>query len=177
MDSPSRESHDILALFKFTYTVFTIIGVISIAALIVSTLSRRSPPPTIYVLPVEMRIGIAPMPPNCGYTYSNSYFTCSLVYQGHDFEIYYDQNAGIIESVTLKIKDRTIGDLILEWGTPIGYTDHDGVIEVRWNQKGAFLGMCSFRPQTRIYAVVYDVTTDPVLTWVGFRQSIDKCFV
>ncbi|MBX3064605.1 MAG: hypothetical protein KF726_16610 [Anaerolineae bacterium] len=89
----------------------------------------------------------------------------------------YDTRArAIILSAILVDDETSIGDLILEWGNPVGYRRGQQDTKIYWKGKTAHLSILG-SPVSRIHVILYlptycELPTD-LLTWHGF-VSVDR---
>ncbi len=82
----------------------------------------------------------------------------------------YDRRKQVISSASLAGEGVTVGDLILAWGTPTGYTDHFRGVRVYWAEKVVWVSV-PLSPASPVDTITYLDPTDLLqdqLAWHGF---------
>lgn len=83
---------------------------------------------------------------------------------------------GAIIQALIPATEYTVGDLMLAWGTPIGFSRSGRAITVYWNKRSAYLTTCSFRPESHVTWITYFSESVEASPWHGFNQRIGaKC--
>jgi hypothetical protein len=105
-------------------------------------------------------------------TSSPPYSTSCLVrLQNHEIYWDYEFASHKIIRTTVSAEENTIGDLILAWGTPIGFDQYDTSIIVSWGIRSALLVTNSFQPNSRVRFIQYDTEPLKRSPWRGFGGS------
>jgi hypothetical protein len=71
----------------------------------------------------------------------------------------------------IRTREYAIGDLILNWGAPTGFTQHRDFIDIHWGSRSAFLYASSFRPDSRVEFIAYDPELETGAPWRGFTSK------
>ncbi len=102
-------------------------------------------------------------------------FRCHVNREGKEIYLAYDGTSHKIVSTVISAHEQTIGDLILAWGAPIGFTQVGPSIAVHWRTRSAHLVTCSFRPASHVGYVVYGQRSIPASPWRGFTLRPYRC--
>jgi len=73
-----------------------------------------------------------------------------------------------IVSAVIPAHGQTIGDMILAWGMPTGFSQNGFNVEVSWGSRTAVLITCSFQPTSLVGYFRYDMEPVQVPPWRGF---------
>ena len=172
--------------------ILIISGSLTLSILSVVVVAGAEAVPTLTGLSPQFLPGhAAPTRLHCGESAAE---TCYPPVDAHCFETSDDncfitaliQQNGKMLSLTIDSASRTIiqtsgysmGDLILAWGTPTGYSQIGRDINVIWGTRHAHLATCSFRPES--YVEILTDYPDPVTAspWRGFvRVNSKNCQV
>lgn len=95
--------------------------------------------------------------------YALEYITCNTGKISYSF----DDKTHRIVCASTGLQNYTVGDLILIWGTPIGFRNNYGVISIFWKGKHIFTPETDFSPNSKAFYLIYQ--DDPIyFKWSGF---------
>jgi hypothetical protein len=102
-------------------------------------------------------------------------FRCLVIHDDKELHLVYDAVSRMITGTTMSADEETIGDVLLAWGTPTGYTQKGPFIEVNWGTRSAYLFTCSFQPSSRLSTIAYELEARQVSPWRGFTNRAHGC--
>jgi hypothetical protein len=116
-----------------------------------------------------------PVDAHCYADDANCFTSASIQQNGKIVYLTIDIASRMVTLTSIPAHEATIGDLILAWGTPIGFTQYKQDIDVYWGTRNAHLTTCSLRPESHIGLIIYS-RTNPVSAspWRGFKQVKSK---
>lgn len=79
-----------------------------------------------------------------------------------------------ITLTSIPAREYTMGDLILAWGTPTGFSQYRQAIDVYWGARSASLTTCSFRPESHVELITYYAKPAFTSAWRGFVRVNSK---
>lgn len=132
--------------------------------------------PTAVVDPPQYLLPGSPRPVNaiCDSLHDGQ-FRCHVNRDGKEIYLAYDGASHTIVSTVVSAREKTIGDLVLAWGTPIGFTRVGPSIAVHWATRSAHLVTCSFRPASHVGFIVYGPDSKSEAPWRGFTPGAYGC--
>jgi hypothetical protein len=92
---------------------------------------------------------------------------CFAESAGDHISLDVNRSSGIIDRTTVSGHGLTIGDLILTWGEPSGYSKSGIAFLVYWRNQSAYITASSLSPRTPIVFISYDLQTPQQLPWAG----------
>lgn len=128
-------------------------------------------------MPVEPPAVLLPgnsLPDNahCDYhPFMESRIYCSTVKDGLTLYLSYDMARHEIMDTVLLTNHMTVGELILTWGRPTGYTKSGASVQVYWGNRAAYVFSGPFTPSSRASFVTYSLDSHPVSDWHGFINN------
>ncbi len=113
----------------------------------------------------------------CTKTDNDLCFTSASIQQnGKAFALTIDTASRTIDATRIAVHEYTIGDLLLAWGTPTGFSQIGRAIDVYWGGRSASLTTCSFRPDSRVDLITYSHKLPGAAPWRGFvRIKSEDC--
>lgn len=106
---------------------------------------------------------------------ANCFTSASIQQNGKVVYLTIDIASRMIAFTSIPNQGDMIGDLILAWGTPSGFTQYKQYIDVYWGTRNAHLTTCSFRPESYVDHIIYSRTNPiPASPWRGFKQVKSK---
>ncbi len=159
----------LLAIIAVIVTALSAVGITVDLAL-----SRAIPSPLWNDLPGQYLPG-RPLPANsyCDwYMYdSRSLFCTARSADGAQFFFSYDISSKVIRRTTVETTPQlTIGELMLQWGTPIATDQIGQSTYVYWKQRSAYVYGSDFSPRSRVAFVTYWLDLDTKPGWKGFTR-------
>jgi hypothetical protein len=130
------------------------------------TISKILGPPRPY-LPGNS-LPLLPKVAECNH-FEDDIISCIVHELGQDVYVSYEKNTRMIVHTGLKTNESKIGELIVAWGLPSGFNQYDDSIFVYWGTRSAVLYTTSFRPESRVEFIQYDLDEQPASAWRGFR--------
>jgi hypothetical protein len=143
-------------------------GVIAIAK--VRNPSARVNDPSLRLLPGSPR----PMNATCNALHDGR-FRCYVHHKGKEVYLAYDGASQMIIGAVISANEYTIGDLIISWGTPTGFTQDGRAIEVSWGTRSVYLHTCSFQPTSHVGYIEYGLESKQLPPWRGFIRRGEQC--
>jgi hypothetical protein len=106
---------------------------------------------------------------------ANCFTSASIQQNGKIVYLTIDIATHMVALTGIPAHEYRIGELILAWGTPNGFTQYKQDIDVYWGIRNAHLTTCSFRSESHIDFISYS-RTNPVAAspWRGFKQVKSK---
>jgi hypothetical protein len=173
-----------------------ILGVFALSTLSVVMVARTGVTPTIIEPPQHLLPGnVQPNNIHCGasadetcyppvdaHCYessdANCFISASIQQNGKVVHLTLDTATRMIAFTVIPAHEYTIGDLILAWGTPSGFTQYGRNIDVYWGTRNAHLTTCAFRPESRVELIIYYLTSplpaSPWHVWHSFSRIKSK---
>jgi hypothetical protein len=106
---------------------------------------------------------------------ANCFTSASIRQNGKVIRLTIDMASRLIAYTLIPVSEYTIGDLILTWGTPSGFTQNGRYIFVYWDARSAYLTTCSFRPESRVeFITYYRISPVSASPWRGFSRGDSK---
>ena len=90
---------------------------------------------------------------------------------GKEIYLAIDQSGQKIADTVYSAHEYTIGELILAWGLPSGFTQYGSAVQVYWDRRFAYLITCSFQPDSHVELISYSLTSSQAPPWRGFKTS------
>jgi len=141
-----------------------IFGVLNVAR--TGTISKILGPPRPF-LPGNS-LPLLPKDAGCNHV-EGDIVSCIVHELGQDVYLTYGASSRMIVRVAIGAREYKIGDLITEWGFPSGFSNNAGTILVAWGTRSAVLYTDSFRPESPVKFIQYDLEEQPVSAWRGFK--------
>jgi hypothetical protein len=122
-------------------------------------------------LPQVYRPG-SPIPDDakCYFTPANTLEGCYVSYLGHKVHLKLDTTMKVVTAVNIQTQKYTIGDLLSAWGTPIGIMQTYYMTFVDWGTRKAYVYADSFRPDSPVRLIQYNLEPQRTIPWRGFRS-------
>jgi hypothetical protein len=98
------------------------------------------------------------------------FHTCSLKLLGQTTYLTFDPNTRMIVQTTIQAREYKIGDLICAWGYPAGINRWGAWIVMYWGNRSAVLYADSFRPESPVEFIQYDMQEHDAPPWQGFMN-------
>jgi hypothetical protein len=140
-----------------------IFGVLSVAR--TGTISKILGPPRPY-LPGNS-LPMLPKDSECNHI-EDDIISCIVHELGQDVYLTYGASSRMIVHTGLKTNESKIGELIIAWGIPSGFNQYDTSIFVYWGKCSAVLYTDSFRPESPVKFIQYDLEEQQASAWRGF---------
>jgi hypothetical protein len=105
----------------------------------------------------------------------DGHFRCYVIHGGKEVYLGYDMASEVIVNTVASASEYTIGDLMIAWGTPLGFTQNGREIEVNWGKRSAYLHTCEFQPTSRVGYIGYGLEAKPLQPWRGFTRRAEQC--
>ena len=106
---------------------------------------------------------------------ANCFISASIQQNGNVIRLTLDTASRLIAYTQISAREHTIGDLILAWGTPSGFTRYGRHIDVYWGSRNASLTTCAFRPESRVeFITYYRISPASASPWRGFSRVDSK---
>ncbi len=150
-------------------------GLLCLLSIIFSivTLARTEIPPDI-LDPPKIFLPGNPIPQlakdaNCN-RYDLHYVSC-IIHSSSDSEdmyMVYELGTERIIHTGVRTHQYKIGQLILTWGFPTGIIQYDTTYYIYWGTRSAVLDTPSFRPESLVEYLQYDMDEHPAAKWQGF---------
>ncbi len=81
----------------------------------------------------------------------------------------FDIRRRVITCTTFTLRATTIGELVLVWGSPTGYSQSGGGAVVYWDYRSAYVLVSEFGPTEPVVLVSYELDhNQPKFPWKGF---------
>ena len=92
--------------------------------------------------------------------------------QSTDSVVYftYDTRERQITRTFVNTPGKTVGELVLAWGTPIGYRSDTFGVYVHWQGRFAYSSDRAFKPESQAVFIAYNANTTRYTSWLGFRD-------
>lgn len=161
---------------RITRTAFLATGlcaalIVVVAGVIIASRSNATsqpiePPATLLPgnrLPEEARCDYHP--------FLDSRIYCSTTRDGSTVYLSYDVARHEIMDTVIFTNHMTIGDLILAWGAPTGYTRSGAALQVYWGSRSAYIFVGTFSPNSRTSFITYSLEPRETLDWRGFINT------
>lgn len=97
------------------------------------------------------------------------FHTCILNLLGQTTYLTFDPNTRMITQIAIQARDYEIGNLIIAWGYPAGISRWGASIVVYWGMRSAVLYTDSFRPESPVEFIQYDMQEHDASPWQGFK--------
>lgn len=102
--------------------------------------------------------------------YEQFYRSCSTHVAGQTLFITCDLSAQmIVHTEVLGVDHSTIGDLITVWGNPTKVSQANLLTVVYWGTRSAVVYTRTFRPESRVIFIQYELEEPDAPRWQGFR--------
>jgi hypothetical protein len=95
--------------------------------------------------------------------------SCVIKLAGQTIYVSYDPNSRMIVHTGIFAHAYKIGDLIIAWGYPAGISRWGTSIVVYWGMRSAVLYTDSFRPESPVEFIQYDMQEHVASPWQGFK--------
>lgn len=95
--------------------------------------------------------------------------SCLVRELGQDVYLIYGKSSRMIVRTAVRGREHKIGDLITAWGFPTGIAQHDTFTFVNWGRRSAIIYSMSFKPESRVAFIQYDLEEQPTSPWRGFK--------
>ncbi len=139
----------------------------------VELLGRSSPVCAVFDPPPELLPGKQQFPSLAGCSaLHDGRFVCHLTLRGSTIELTYDGIVHQIIYTAVSTPDQKLGDLIVAWGEPTGFTRSGQTLAVSWSTRTAYLAPHSFQPDTQVMRVTYDDKPKQTSPWHGFVSQV-----
>lgn len=89
----------------------------------------------------------------------------------HSYEFAYNPNTRLIEYVSLSIQPREVGNFIVEFGEPTGYTRYGDSRFLYWGSSGVWVYGKGFTPRSKVYEIFIDSQPINSGAWKGFTND------
>ncbi len=88
----------------------------------------------------------------------------------------YDGAAQAITSTAFSVREETVGELLIAWGTPTGVAEQGGWITVYWGTRSAHLPECRVQPGSPVGYLAYGPMPKlgKLSAWRGFTTYCQK---
>ena len=146
--------------------MLTIFSVLNVAR--TGTISKILGPPRPY-LPGNS-LPLLPKDAECNH-FENDIIFCIVHELGQGVYIGYEASTRMIIHTGLKTNESKIGELIVAWGLPTGFNQYDDSIFVYWGTRSAVLYTDSFRPESLVQFIRYDLEPQQASAWRGFTNQ------
>jgi hypothetical protein len=160
----------------FRYTKALALTISALVMLLVPISWQRQSIPD---LPLSLIPNLAPgrpMPTHgvvCSWNLPDDSLTyCEAITEQHrEVSFAYDRSKREIASVSyLILGDFTIGQLILHWGIPTGYTRNSNAVTVYWPSRYAYIVSRVFSPSSPVGFISFtNQPLQPASAWAGFK--------
>ena len=171
---PSGEEVHILPKRRPVPVSLTLLAVLCFTALIASvmTAARAEPAPHLPDIPQAYLPGnLLPVSGWCYWPSNEQVPRCSVEFGDDEVYFSFDALTGIITRSIIPARAYMIGDLIAAWGTPTGIHQKYTLTYVFWETRSALLYTTSFRPESRVEFIIYDLEPSQATSpWHGFRR-------
>ena len=97
-----------------------------------------------------------------------SYTTCSAVQDDKHLSLQIDIASGVIMRAYFLAGEYSIGDLMLVWGAPSGFSRFGRNTYLYWGTREAFVLGCSFSPASNVHRITYERKPIALISWRGF---------
>lgn len=98
------------------------------------------------------------------------YRSCAINISGQKIYFTFDRNTHMIIRTSIHADAYRIGDLIRAWGYPGGYRHQlHAPIMLYWGNRAAIVYDQSFRPESRVAFIEYELDSPSVPVWQGFK--------
>ena len=108
------------------------------------------------------------------YEMGYQYRSCVIEVDGQTIYLTFDSSTGMIVRSAFPVDTYQIGDLIVKWGEPIGIARNTSSVLVSWGTRSAVVYTDSFRPESRVEYIQYNLTEQTVSKWQGFANAKTK---
>lgn len=106
---------------------------------------------------------------------ANCFTSASIQQNGKVIRLTIDTASRLIAYTQISAREHTIGDLLLRWGTPIGFAQYGLYIFVYWDTQSAYLTTCRFQPESRVeFITYYRISPASLSPWRGFSRVNSK---
>jgi hypothetical protein len=102
------------------------------------------------------------------------YRSCVIDVDGQTIYLTFDSSIGMIVRSAFRADAYQIGDLIVKWGEPIGIARNASSVLVSWGTRSAVVYTDSFRPESRVEYIQYNLVEQTVSKWQGFANAKTK---
>ncbi len=167
-DKPSR------FVLKAAAVVTSTAVLLTLAVFAVVVMHRSSTYPVDIGLPTRLLPG-KPLPPDAHcewYMASENNLYCVVTEEGLSAYISYDIRQQVIRTASLPIRDKVVGELILAWGEPSGFSGSGLSNQVNWGNRSVYVISTPFSPNTRAGYIFYSITPYTAEPWRGFINHI-----
>jgi hypothetical protein len=153
-----------------TFVALMVLGLCVTAIVRISNTAAKDIDPPHHLLPGS------PRPANAACdSLHDGQFRCYVIHGGREIYLGYDGASEVIVNTVVSASEHTIGDLMIAWGTPTGFTQNGRTIEVNWGTRSAYLHTCSFQPTSRVGYIEYSLESKQLSPWHGFIRSAEHC--
>ncbi|MHB8625406.1 MAG: hypothetical protein ACYDEO_04310 [Aggregatilineales bacterium] len=105
---------------------------------------------------------------------ANCFTSASIEQNGKTLFFTIDMASQTIALTKIAAHEYAIGDLLLAWGTPTGFSQSGRDIHVHWGTRMASSTTCSFLPESRVDFISYYPKPPQAAPWHGFVRANSK---
>jgi hypothetical protein len=165
---PARNQQRIALVGLAVVTSLTV--VLGLVLFMVVRANRTAVHPIALDLPVRVLPGsLIPRDANCDWSMVTEYrLFCHVNNDGVPIHFNYDMRRGVVISVSVETGEITVGELILAWGEPTGYTKSGTAVQLYWGVRSVYLMSRVFTPSARAGYVFYTREPNRSQPWRGF---------
>ena len=162
-------------LFKMVIGILFCLILLTLGSLMVSragAIPQIPDPPELYI-PGR---AVPQLPEDAVCREPQFYFhTCVFNLLGQRTYLTFDPKTKMIVQIAIQVREYKIGNLITAWGNPTGIKRYFNRVQVSWGRRSAVLYTYSFRPESLIEFIQYDLEEHQAPPWQGFvnRRSVD----
>jgi hypothetical protein len=157
---------------KATIVVSSALLLLAVAAFAVIAVNRTELRPLGLELPSRVQPGKSlPADARCDWHMVMEHILyCNVVDSNVLVHFSYDIERQVILSSSMLANGKTVGDLLLAWGEPSGYTRSEMAVQVFWGARSVYLSSTPFKPGTRAGYITYTLEPDSARPWHGFTS-------
>ena len=100
--------------------------------------------------------------------------SAAIQYNDQKIALLIDIASRTIALTSISAPGYSMGDLILAWGTPTGFSQFDRDIDVYWGARSTHLVTCLFRPESRVDVITFYRNPAFATPWHGFVRVNSK---
>jgi hypothetical protein len=93
----------------------------------------------------------------------------SVIFRDKEIVLSFDARLKTILRAAIQTQELTIGEAIINWGTPTGIVQTYYLTSVHWGTRSAYMYSDSFQPNSRVDFIQYDLEPQRTSSWRGFR--------
>ena len=101
---------------------------------------------------------------------SYGYPLCSVDHLGQNIYVNYDTDTELITRTIIMAQTYSIGQLVVAWGTPTGMVWKYDRVRVYWGIRSALVPSRSFKPESPVEYILYDLSEPEIASWRGFER-------